>query len=440
MKLLDIITIVQVLSGASVMLLAIFLSLQIRKDVAKDLQGKWLAIISLMAFFFICYIFYVFLLFSESAFPFKIVTGTVFLGGAFFVYIIIKINGTTLRYKGMQDRELQLYAGKMTENIASLKVINEELEQEIAQRKLSEEALRKSEEKYSSLVESADDSIYLIDKDFRYLFINKKHLSRLGISEYVYKGKRYGDFHAPEETKRFIEIVEEVFRTGRSVRFEHKSRRDNEYFLLTLSPVIEPDGKIIAVTVVSKNISELKRMQEELRTLTLTDALTGLYNRRGFLALAEQHLKIASRMGVKVFMIYADMDALKGINDAFGHQEGDEALRETARILGETFRESDIVSRIGGDEFVVMPVGNSVESATLLTTRLDRNLREYNAKKIHAYSLSLSIGITHYDPAHPVSVEDLLSQGDKLMYEQKLAKKKSYGRPDFFPASQTTET
>ena len=438
MKLLDIITIAQILSGASVMLLAILLSLQIRKDVAKDLQGKWLAIISLMAFFFICYIFYIFLLLSKSTFPLKIVTGTVFLGGAFFVYIIVKITRTTLCYKGMQDRELQLYAEKMSKNIASLKEINEELEQEIAQRKLSEEALRKSEEKYSSLVESADDSIYLMDRDFRYLFINKKHLSRLGIPEDGYKGKRYSDFHAPEETKRFIEIVEEVFRTGRSVRFEHKSRRDNEYFLLTLSPVIEPDGKIIAVTVVSKNITELKRMEEELRTLTLTDALTGLYNRRGFLTLAEQHLKIAGRMKTKVFMMYADMDALKGINDVFGHQEGDSALKETARILRETFRESDIVSRIGGDEFVVMPVGNSAESATLLTTRLDRNLRDYNAKKIHNYSLSLSIGITHYDPAHPVSVEELLSQGDKLMYEQKLGKKKSYGKNTLSPASQAT--
>ncbi|RPI37464.1 MAG: diguanylate cyclase [Nitrospiraceae bacterium] len=440
MILFDIITIAQVLSGASVMLLAIFLSLQMRKDVAKDLQGKWLAIISLMALFFICYIFYVFVLLSEGNFPFEIVAGTVFLGGAFFVYLVVRITGTTLRYKSMQDRELQLYAEKMSENIESLKEINEELEQEIAQRKIPEEALRRSEEKYSSLVESTEDSIYLIDRSYRYLFINKRHQLRLGISEVGYEGKGYKDFHTPEETKLFTGIADEVFRTGTSARFEHKSRRDKEYFLLTLSPVIKIGGEISAVTVVSKNITELKKMETELRTLSLTDALTGLYNRRGFLALAEQHLKIAGRMKTKVFMMYADMDALKGINDAFGHQEGDTALKETARILSETFRESDIVSRIGGDEFVVMPVGNSAESTALLTTRLDKNLRDFNAKKILNYSLSLSIGITHFDPAHPVSIDELLSQGDKLMYEQKLGRKSLMAKPAFFPASQTTET
>lgn len=124
-------------------------------------------------------------------------------------------------------------------------------------------------------------------------------------------------------------------------------------------------------------------------------------------------------------MLYADLDNLKYINDTFGHQEGDSALKETARILKETFRESDIVSRIGGDEFAVMPIGNTEESVTTLTTRLENNLADFNEKKNLNYMLSISIGITHYDPAHPVSVEELLSQGDKLMYEQKLRKNKS---------------
>ena len=328
-------------------------------------------------------------------------------------------------YKSMQDRELTLYAEKMAKSIASLKEINEELEQEIAQRRLPEEALRRSEEKYSSLVESTEDSIYLIDRNCRYLFMNKKHLSRLGISEDGYAEKGYSDFHTPEETHLFQGIAEEVFRTGTSVRVEHKSRRDGEYYLLTLSPVIKTNGEISAATVVSKKISELKKMEAELRTLSLTDPLTGLHNRRGFLTLAEHLVKTADRAKSKVFLLYADLDNLKQINDAFGHQEGDLALKETGRVLKETFRRSDIVARIGGDEFVVMPVGNKVESIPLLTARFDNKLRDYNAKKLHKHTISLSVGITHYDPAHPVTLEELLSQGDKMMYQQKLAKKKT---------------
>lgn len=425
MKLFDIITIVQILAGALILLLSILIGLKIKKDVSKDLQGKWFAVISFMIFFFICYISFVLILSLNRSFPPGMFTGSVFLGGACFVYLVIKITRTTIQHKSNQARELKLYTDKMAENIVNLRETNEELEQEIAQKILSEEELRKSEEKYSSLVESTEDSIYLIDRDYRYLFINKRHLSRIGISENEYQGKGYSDFHTTEETERFTEIIEGVFGTGKSVQLEHKSRRDDNYFLLTLSPVLESDGKITAVTVVSKKITELKKMEEELRTLTLTDALTELYNRRGFLTLAEQHLKIAYRIKTKVFMLYADLDNLKYINDTFGHQEGDSALKETARILKETFRESDIVSRIGGDEFAVMPIGNTEESVTTLTTRLENNLADFNEKKNLNYMLSISIGITHYDPAHPVSVEELLSQGDKLMYEQKLRKNKS---------------
>ncbi|MFZ2197767.1 MAG: GGDEF domain-containing protein, partial [Thermodesulfovibrionales bacterium] len=342
---------------------------------------------------------------------------------------VIRITRTTMQHKSGLDRKMKLDAQHMAESIVRLREINDDLELEISRRIHTEEAFRKSEEQYSSLVESSEDSIYLLDRDCRYLFINKKHLLRLGISEDGYTGKCYGDFHAPEVSKGFAEIVDKVIRTGKSVQLEHKSARDDNYFLLTLSPVMESEGTISAVTVVSKKVTELKKMQEELRTLSLTDALSGLYNRRGFMTLAEQHLKIANRMKSKIFMLYADMDDLKGINDTFGHQEGDAALKETARILRETFRESDIVSRIGGDEFVVMPIGNSGKDAEFLISRLQNNLDRHNEKNSR-YVLSLSVGITSYDPSSPVNLEELLSQGDKLMYEQKIRKKESPGNPD----------
>jgi diguanylate cyclase (GGDEF)-like protein/PAS domain S-box-containing protein len=425
MKLHDIITIIQVLTGAVLLLVSIFHGLKTARDIPKDLKMKWLAVISFMTFFIVCYISFVLLLFQHRHVPLELFTGCVFLGGACFVYIVTRVTGTIIRQLVVKDRELQLDADQLYKSLDSLKEINKELEDEIAKRILSGEALRKSEEKYSSLVESTEDSIYLLDRGYRYLFINKKHLSRLGISGDGYTGKKYGDFHMPEVTNRFTKIVDEVFKKGKSVQLEHKSQRDDNYFLLTLSPVMGSGGEITAVTVVSKKITELKKMEEELRALTLTDSLTGLYNRRGFLTFAEQHLKIANRMKSRIYMLYADLDNLKRINDTFGHQEGDTALKETAKLLEETFRESDIISRIGGDEFVVMPIKDAEENVAAITARLGHNLKRYNAREDRKYSLSVSVGITFYDPDQPITVEELLHRCDKLMYKEKTGKKNS---------------
>jgi PAS domain S-box-containing protein len=128
----------------------------------------------------------------------------------------------------------------------------------------AEETLLKSEEKYRSLVESTEDSIYVVDKDCRYLFINSNQLSRLGLSGEGYPGGAYSEFHSSEDTENFYKNVARVFQTGEFVRYEHTSTRDGEHFLRTLSPVKGPDGKTLSVSVVSKNITELKRAEEML--------------------------------------------------------------------------------------------------------------------------------------------------------------------------------
>lgn len=417
-------TLALVLSGAAIILLSIPTGLKMTKETSEGLRRKWYAVIALMVFFLLGYLIFSAILLSNMSFPYETVAGIIFFGGACFVYLVIRLARATILRKSLQDSEIKQYAEQLAENLSRLSETNEELEKEIARRRISEEALRTSEQKYSSLVESTEDSIYLIDRDYRYLFINKKHLLRIGVSEGQYIEKGYGDFHTPDVTAGFTKIVDDVFRTGKSVQHEHKSGRDNEYFLLTLSPVAEPDGKIIAVTVVSKKITPLKRMEEELRALSLTDPLTGLYNRRGFMTLAEQHLKIANRLRNKLFMLYADLDGLKIINDTFGHQEGDRVLAEAASILRETFRESDIIARIGGDEFVVMPVGTTQAEVEAITDRLQKRLKARNDVNQN-YRLSISFGVSQYDPGNPCSIDELLSRGDTEMYEQKKLKQKS---------------
>jgi diguanylate cyclase (GGDEF)-like protein/PAS domain S-box-containing protein len=284
--------------------------------------------------------------------------------------------------------------------------------------------LKGGEDKYRLVVESTDDSIYLVDRKYRYLFMNKKHESRLGLTSGQILGQPYGRSHSPDETRFFIEKVIEVFRTGKSVQHVHRSHRDGRYFLRTLSPIIETDGKIAAVSVISKDISELKMNEEKLLNLSNTDELTGLFNRRGFFALAGQQLKISHRLKKGMSLLSADLDDLKKINDTFGHQEGDRALIETAAILRECFRDVDIIARIGGDEFVVLLIEPSHDKLGVYTARLQRKIELHNLRYERSYTLSISVGIARLEPGSQCSIDDLIAKADGLMYEQKRNKKK----------------
>jgi diguanylate cyclase (GGDEF)-like protein len=166
-------------------------------------------------------------------------------------------------------------------------------------------------------------------------------------------------------------------------------------------------------------------MEKDLQDMTLTDDLTGIYNRRGFFTLSEQHLKLAKRNKMNILLLYIDLDNLKEINDSLGHQEGDQIILDTANILKSTYRESDIIARIGGDEFVVFPVGMVDENISLIHERLQKNIDTYNEESSRLYNLSLSVGIASYDPQSTHSIDELLAHADKAMYKNKLSKKMS---------------
>jgi len=164
---------------------------------------------------------------------------------------------------------------------------------------------------------------------------------------------------------------------------------------------------------------EHAKKHEKMHTLMLTDELTGVYNRRGFMALSEHQLKMARRQMSGIYMLYADLDDLKGINDNWGHPEGDLALIDMANILRTNFRESDVIARIGGDEFVVIPVGTASDNIQTIIARLQKAVDLHNSVSNRSYTLSISAGAAFYDPAKPCSIEELLAEGDKSMYERK---------------------
>lgn len=173
---------------------------------------------------------------------------------------------------------------------------------------------------------------------------------------------------------------------------------------------------------------ERHQLMKELHARSLTDVLTGLYNRRGFFNLAEQQLKVANREKREMLVIFVDLDDLKSINDSFGHQAGDQMLIHTADILKKSFRDSDIIARIGGDEFVIITMeacdsSNFNKYTETFSARLQNHLKDYNTNKSDGCRLSLSIGMAYYNPEYPCSIDELLSRADKSMYKEKKASK-----------------
>jgi diguanylate cyclase (GGDEF)-like protein len=174
---------------------------------------------------------------------------------------------------------------------------------------------------------------------------------------------------------------------------------------------------------IKSDLSKHKRMGEEIHTLSITDQLTGLNNRRGFLSLAEQQLKLSNRNKNGMLLFFADLDLLKQINDTLGHEEGDKALIEAAKILRETFRASDIIARLGGDEFAVLAIDTDKSNSEIFSDRLQQLVDNWNKKENRNYRLSISIGCAYYDPENPCSIDELIGHADKLMYEQKQKKR-----------------
>jgi diguanylate cyclase (GGDEF)-like protein/PAS domain S-box-containing protein len=306
---------------------------------------------------------------------------------------------------------------------------NAELKEMLKECKVLKQDGQERNNLYCSIIDSTDDSIYLVDKDYQYIFVNKKHMSRMGLLNGQLIKRAYSEFHSKNESIIFSNKVDAVFLSGKPEQHEYKSERDGKYFLQTFSPMNDSDGNIIAVNVISKNITRLKEVEEKLRALSFTDELTGLYNRRGFFALAEQQIKLAGRDNRERFLISADFDNLKAINDNMGHNTGDMALIETSVVLKESFRDTDIIARIGGDEFAVLLIGNSPVKMDKIINRLRSNMNLNNNRKKREYKLSLSIGSVLYNPEKPNLVDGLLSMADKLMYEEKKQKQKNHLGP-----------
>jgi diguanylate cyclase (GGDEF)-like protein len=174
-----------------------------------------------------------------------------------------------------------------------------------------------------------------------------------------------------------------------------------------------------------QKVSELEKVNDRLRSLSLSDGLTGLNNRRGFMILATGLLKFTRRAGYSLCLMYIDLDSLKYINDTFGHTAGDTAITHFARILTDTFRDSDVIGRMGGDEFVALLIDATESDLAGMQARLQSNVDAYNLQSESGHALSFSLGVIRVDSNSTITMETLLSQADAAMYKHKQGRKRT---------------
>ena len=294
---------------------------------------------------------------------------------------------------------------------------------DVTDRKRMEEQLARSEARFRAAIDGSFDGFFVLESvrdtegtivDFTYSELNPRAEALISRPRWQVIGRRMTDVF-PSAAERYLEKLAHVVNTRTPLVEEVESNAPTGGRRWLHHQII-PLGDGVAIT--ARDVTDQKHAQEELRALTLVDELTGLYNRRGFLMLAEQHMRLIKRGGPVSILVSIDLDGFKGVNDVYGHAEGDVALRRVANVLRIAFRDSDIIARFGGDEFVVLALDCGDMRDTLIE-RVMSALAADNARAARPYSLSLSMGTARFDPFARVPIDQLMAEADVKLYEEK---------------------
>ena len=270
--------------------------------------------------------------------------------------------------------------------IEQAKVHVEELNRYISEQARIGKALVESEEHFRNAFDYAPIGMALVSLEGKWLRVNRSLCEIVGFSE---AELLVSDFQELTHSEDLGHDLAEMYRmtAGETLasqvekRYVHQLGHD-VWVSNSASLVRDASSRPLHFIFQIQDITERKRAEAALHTLSLADELTGLYNRRGFMTFCKQHLNTIRRTNKGIVIVYADLDGLKGINDLFGHKEGDRALIKTAELLKETFRSSDVLGRLGGDEFTILAAVDPDGGKEKLIARLTEQFENYNALKI----------------------------------------------------------
>jgi diguanylate cyclase len=279
---------------------------------------------------------------------------------------------------------------------------------------------------FRAIVEGSGGLSYLITAGAteQMVYVSPQVESLFGLTqdEWMRRPRLWVDMIHADDVGRVLHDLATARSTREPFRSEYRvipKSRDMVWVEHRLAPITGEDGETLFLGTLN-DISFRKQVEDSLRELAFLDELTGLYNLRGFLGLAEQQLTLAKRTGRGALLLLVDVDDLKVINDSLGHHTGDQALRDVADVLRQSFRGTDILARHGGDEFGIWAVEADPDSSEMLQTRLFRNLEAQIASGTRPYRLSFSVGAVYFDPTREnLSLRDLMKRADQQMYHRK---------------------
>ncbi|MDD5014883.1 MAG: diguanylate cyclase, partial [Atribacterota bacterium] len=290
---------------------------------------------------------------------------------------------------------------------------------------------------YIALIDEKENKLYFpyhideLEDDFK-----PQNLEDKSLTCYIIKNKRsallnYDKIKKLKKKGKLLDIgviTKDIFWFGVPLKVE-----DKIIGVMTVqsycnsNPYSEKDTTLLEF--VSSQVAtaiDRKRMEEELEKMAHYDSLTGVHNRGYGLELLQRQLKLSKRDKSPLLLAYSDLDNLKDINDKFGHEEGDIAMIKVAKLFKSILREVDIITRMGGDEFLVIFLGSTLNEIPIIKKRLSKELTRLNRISKKPYKVEFSTGFSNYDPDNPLSMDELIRVADEKMYEEK--KRKNKGR------------
>ena len=321
------------------------------------------------------------------------------------------------------NQELERAIFQANQMAADAEIRSYEMEREVVQRRKAEEALRASEEKYRAIVENIRDGYCEVGSEGVITFANRAMAEITGYSMAEIVGKHRGELVAPERRDDVLDAFSRIMKEGGGVsELEYPIQRKGGRRLhvgVSVSVMLNRAGERVGFRTIVRDVEARKRYEEELIHMAYHDPLTGLNNRKGFYEKLEGAIIRATRYGSQVGLLYIDVDRFKKVNDALGHECGDEVLVEIARRLVVSLRQSDCVARLGGDEFAVILDADKELDVDPVIAKLEALLKApYAVGNTFVDYISGSVGVALF-PDDAVTAEDLVRYADSAMYKQK---------------------
>ncbi len=280
-------------------------------------------------------------------------------------------------------------------------------------------------QEYEKVFNGTQDALFLVevvdDNTFKFMRTNRTHQEKTGISLEQIMGKTPREILGPEAGRKVEDNYRRCIQKGEPIFYEETLNLPGGKCVwhTTLTPVIQ-EGRAAYIVGSSQDITIRKKYEERLQYLSLHDPLTELYNRAFF---EEEMKRLENSRDYPISIIVADLDGLKAVNDSLGHASGDELLKLTADILRRSLRSSDILARVGGDEFTIILPNTDIAISREIVERIRSNVNEYNEQE-PKLPLSISIGAATAEKKNS-SLEEVYRIADDRMYLDKIAKRKA---------------